>query len=63
MNPRGSPQRIAPTHILDEVLYRGIDGGTSKSRPAAFPGPITPEALPMPADDGRGLHDEESLDQ
>ena len=61
VNPRGSPQGIGPTHVSDEFAYRGIEGGTSEPLHAALPGPITPEALSVPVDDGLGLHNEECL--
>ena len=61
VNPRRPPQGIGLTHGSDEIPYGGIDGGTSESLRAAFPGPIQPEALPVPTDDGLGLNNEESL--
>ncbi len=61
MNSRGSPQGIGTTHVSDELLNRDIDGGTTRFLHSTFPGPITPEALPMPADDRLWLHNEESL--
>ncbi len=61
VNPRCSLQGIGLTHVSDEIRYFGIDGGTSESLHAAFPGPILSEALPVPANDGLRLHDEEGL--
>jgi hypothetical protein len=61
MNSRGSPQGIGPTHFSNEFAYHGIEGRTSESLHAAFPGPIPPEALPVPVDNGLGLHNEERL--
>ncbi len=62
VNLRCTPQGIGLIHVSDELPNRGIDGVTSESLHAAFPGPIKSEALPVPADDGLGLHDEESLE-
>ena len=61
MNSRGSPQGIGSTHVSNEFAYRGIEGGTSESLHAAFPGPIIPEAPSVPVDNGLGLHNEERL--
>jgi hypothetical protein len=61
VNLRGSPQGVGPTHASDEFAYLGIEGGTAESLHAAFPGPITPEPLLVPMDDGLGLHNEERL--
>ena len=61
VNPRGAPQGVGLTHVSDEFPDGRIDERTSKPRPAAFPGPVQPEALMVPSEDRRRLHEEQRL--
>ncbi len=61
VNPWGSPQRIGLTHVSDEISFRLINEGTSELFTSTFPGPVKSEPLPMPSQNGLGLHDDEGL--
>jgi len=63
VNPWCFPQWISPTQVSDEIPYCGINGETSESLAVAFSRAILPEALPVPRDDGLGLHNEENFGQ
>lgn len=59
MNPWRAPQRVRVGHVADkasEFLAR-TPGATDRPR---LPGPVPGEAAPMPPDDRRRAHDDQS---
>ena len=61
VNSRGAPQRIGLIHRSNEISNRWINEGTSELFTSTFPGPVKSEPLPMPSQNGLGLHDDEGL--
>jgi hypothetical protein len=61
VNPRRTPEGVGLGHPSDERADLRGDGRAAGSVPTALPGPDEPEAGPLPADDGVGLDDGESL--
>ena len=60
MNPRSTPQWVVVCHLLDKVDLGLRNCWPAGCRPV-FPSPEYSEALPVPADDGLGLEDEQCL--
>jgi hypothetical protein len=60
VNARRSPSRVLGGDSTDERSELRIDRWTSASV-SALPGPVELEALAMPANDGLGLHDDQSV--
>ena len=60
MNRGGAPERILVCRLLDQVDLSLRDLRSACFRPA-FPSPEQPEALPVPANDGFRLEDQECL--
>ena len=60
VNPGGTPQRIGQRHPANQIADLEEDGW-STTLVSALPGPVKLEALPVPADHGRGLDDDEAF--
>lgn len=55
MEPRGSPKQMGSTHASDQFPHLRRDVGATET--LALPGPVTPEALTMPFQNGLGVDD------
>jgi hypothetical protein len=60
VNPGGAPERILVCHLLDQINLGLRDLRSARFR-SAFPFPKQSEALPVPANDGFRLEDQECL--
>ena len=56
MNSGRSPEGIGLRHPAYESPILGGDGRSPLALPPTLPGPVQPEALPVPSNDGVGLH-------
>ena len=54
MDAGRAPERIGEGHGADELRNLRIDGRSTDSTAPGFPVPEGSEALPVPANDGRG---------
>ena len=61
MDSWGAPERIRRGHPPDEGFEFGVDGRATSGWASGEPGPVLAEATPLPAQDGVGSHDHESL--
>ena len=59
MDSRGAPERIRRGHLSDKGSDLGADGRAAPGGPAGKRGPVQTEAVPLPAQDGVGRHDDE----
>ncbi|MFC1642892.1 hypothetical protein ACFL5O_09460, partial [Myxococcota bacterium] len=57
----GSPRAIGDRHSTNEVDRVRCDAWFARLRGLRFPLPDEPEALPMPADDRLGLHQQDGV--
>jgi hypothetical protein len=60
MDSRGSPERVFACHLSDQVDLRPWNLRSPRNW-SAFPSPVQPESLPVPADHGFGLDDQQRL--
>src|SRR5215813_6975845 len=60
VDPRRTPKRILTAHCSNQIASFLWNLGTSGSPVTYFPGPIPPESLTMPVDDGFRLDDEQA---
>jgi rhomboid protease GluP len=54
-----APCRILPRHTSDEAADLGVESRPAQPVPGGAPAPVELEALAVPAENGRGLNDEE----
>jgi len=61
MNPRCAPERVGQAHPSNQGSGLRVYLRPSSAAISALPSPVQPESLPVPADDGLGLHDHERV--
>jgi hypothetical protein len=61
VDPGGIPERVGARHLLDQDPELRANRRASWPSMPRLPGPPGAKALAMPADDGRGLYQEQSL--
>jgi hypothetical protein len=61
MDPGGAPERVGARHLLDQDPQLQAYRRASWPSIPRLPGPPGPKALAMPADDGRGLYQEQNV--
>ncbi len=60
VNPGSAPQRVGPGHFANQIADLGVNRWPA-TLVSALPSPVVLEALPVPADPGRGLDDDEAF--
>jgi hypothetical protein len=61
VDPWCSPEGIGPRHPAYELPNFGGDCRSPGTSPSTFPGPVQPEALPMPSNDGVQFHQRQGV--
>src|SRR4029453_6569027 len=59
-NAPAAPGRILAGHPPDQLAKRGVESRPADRLGSGLPPPVEPEALAVPRQNGRGLHDDET---